>query len=186
MYHPCKQENTSLKKLDLSENDFGKHDGVAATLSTMLRHNKTLTHLNICNCNLNSIQFAQILEALQCNKSLVSLKLGNSSDTESTLIDALAGDEHDNLDPGTGRLLHNLHNLIAWNNATVTFLQVSTRDFCLDSEEDCPGLTVKIVVYNYRNMFVLARALQMIKFGLELNRAGRRNIVPDGNQPNRR
>lgn len=184
-----RQGNTSLKKLDLSDNDFGQLSVSARALATMLRSNKALTHLDLSNCNLNSIQFAQIVRALKSNASLVSMTLGQSGDVDSNArwenSDIVPMDHDASLDPGTEALLRDLQTLFDFHNTTLKYINVSTRDFVLDAAEECLAKSISVATCCHGNRREIGDLLRRVMFGLELNRAGRGKLVDPSNFTNR-
>ena len=76
------EHNTSLKKLDLSENRQlaeGDSEEVGYAIERMLNVNKTLKVLNLSSCELHAAVATSILRSLQHNTSLEELDLSENS-----------------------------------------------------------------------------------------------------------
>ena len=80
-------QNTSLKKLDISENNLGMEGSVA--LAEMLSCNKSLTELNLWSCDIPQAGLREIARGLLQNTSLKKLDIsGNKLGMEGSVAQA--------------------------------------------------------------------------------------------------
>ena len=77
------RENSTLQKLDLSDNEFEGAEA-AASLASLLRNNSSLTKLDLTMCNLGPDAGAALAAALKENTTLTELKFVMQSRTALT------------------------------------------------------------------------------------------------------
>lgn len=77
MFFDFLKRNPQVKKLDI----YGSIDEFngASNLANFLKTNNSLRHLKICNCNFLPNDMVQVLDALKCNDTLVSLDFSDGS-----------------------------------------------------------------------------------------------------------